>query len=115
MFLLTPVTSSDPSLATHHWPAERSIHMTHGEQNGTAAACTGPYLLMATDLEDVELHVLGCRLTYKGQTVTSAEARFIVALRSQKPPGLLGRGAQDRTATSTFTQLLKACDERGGA
>ena len=34
---------------------------------------------------DVELHVLGCRLTYWGQTVTNAEARFSVALRPQKP------------------------------
>ena len=34
---------------------------------------------------DVELQVLGCRLTYLGQTVTHAEARFNVALRPQKP------------------------------
>ena len=44
---------------------------------------------------DVELHVLGCRLTYQGQTVTSAEAWFTVALRPQKPEGSLGRKAQD--------------------
>ena len=34
---------------------------------------------------EVELHVLECRLTYKGQTVTNAEARFNVTLRPQKP------------------------------
>ena len=34
--------------------------------------------------DDVELHVLGCWLTYWGQTVTSAEAVFSVALRPQK-------------------------------
>ena len=34
---------------------------------------------------DVELHVLGCRLTYQGQTVTNAYAWFSVALRPQKP------------------------------
>ena len=44
---------------------------------------------------DAELHVLGCRLTYQGQTVTSAEAWFTVALRPQKPEGPLGRKAQD--------------------
>ena len=37
------------------------------------------------DDDDVELHVLGCRLTYWGQNVTSAEAWFNVALRPQKP------------------------------
>ena len=41
--------------------------------------------------DDVELHVLGCRLTYQGQTVTNAEAWFDVALRPQKPSGSLGR------------------------
>ena len=33
----------------------------------------------------VELHVLGRLLTYYGQIVTNAEARFNVALRPQKP------------------------------
>ena len=39
------------------------------------------------DVDDggVDLHVLGCRLTYQGQTVTSACAWFNVALRPQKP------------------------------
>ena len=35
--------------------------------------------------DEIELHVLGCRLTYLGQIVTNAEARFSVALRPQKP------------------------------
>ena len=35
--------------------------------------------------DDVELHVLGCRLTYWRRDVTSAEACFSVALRPQKP------------------------------
>ena len=47
------------------------------------------------DDDDVELHVHGCRLTYQEQIVTSAEARFSVALRPQKPQGSLGRKAQD--------------------
>ena len=34
---------------------------------------------------DVELHVLGCRLTYQGQTVTNAEAWFNVTLSPQTP------------------------------
>ena len=34
---------------------------------------------------DHELHVLGCRLTYLGPTVTNAEAWFNVAVRPQKP------------------------------
>ena len=37
------------------------------------------------DDNDAELHVLGCRLTCQGQTVTSVEAWFDVALRPQKP------------------------------
>ena len=36
---------------------------------------------------DVELHVLGCRLTYIREKLTNAEARFSVALRPQKPQG----------------------------
>ena len=45
--------------------------------------------------DEVELHVLGCRLTYYGQTVTSAEAWFNIAIRPRKPEGWLGRTAQD--------------------
>ena len=44
---------------------------------------------------EVELHVLGCRLTYWGQIITNAEARFSIALRPQKPQCSLGRTAQD--------------------
>ena len=43
----------------------------------------------------VLLNVLGCRLTYQGQVVTNAEARFNIALRPRKPEGSLGRTAQD--------------------
>ena len=43
------------------------------------------------DDDDVELHVLRCQLTYEGQTVTSAEAWFSVALYFI----LLGRKAQE--------------------
>ena len=41
------------------------------------------------------LNVLGCRLTYEGQVVTSAEAWFSNSLRPRKPEGSLGRTAQD--------------------
>ena len=49
------------------------------------------------DYADVELHVLGCRLTYQGQTdqCVTMVAWFSVALRPQKPSGSLGRKAQD--------------------
>ena len=47
------------------------------------------------DDDDVELHVLGCRLTYYGQIVTDAEAWFNNSLRLRKPEGSLGRTAQD--------------------
>ena len=41
------------------------------------------------------LTVLRCQLTYSGQVVTNAEARFNKSLRPQKPEGSLGRTAQD--------------------
>ena len=41
------------------------------------------------------LNVLGCRLTYYGQTETNAEAWFNKSLRPRKPEGSLGRTAQD--------------------
>ena len=41
------------------------------------------------------LNVLGCRLAYKGQAETNAEAWFNIALRPRKPEGSLGRTAQD--------------------
>ena len=39
--------------------------------------------------------MMRCQLTYLGQVVTNAEARFNKSLRSRKPEGLLGRTAQD--------------------
>ena len=41
------------------------------------------------------LNVLRCQLTYTGQVVTNAEARFDKSLRPRKPEGSLGRTAQD--------------------
>ena len=41
------------------------------------------------------LNVLRCQLTYYGQVVTNAEARFSNSLRPLKPEGSLGRTAQD--------------------
>ena len=41
------------------------------------------------------LNVLRCRLIYKGQAETNAEAWFNIALCPQKPEGSLGRTAQD--------------------
>ena len=41
------------------------------------------------------LNVLRCQLTYEGQVVTNAEARFNKSLRPRKPEGSLGRTAQD--------------------
>ena len=47
------------------------------------------------DDDEVMLNVLRCQLTYWGQVVTSAEARFSNSLRPRKPEGSLGRTAQD--------------------
>ena len=47
------------------------------------------------EVDEVGLHVLGCRLTYYKQTVTCVKARFSVALRPQKLKGSLGRTTQD--------------------
>ena len=44
---------------------------------------------------EVMLNVLRCQLTYLGQVVTNAEARFNKSLRPRKPEGSLGRTAQD--------------------
>ena len=44
---------------------------------------------------EVLLNVLRCQLTYLGQVVTNAEARFNNSLRPRKPEGSLGRTAQD--------------------
>ena len=45
--------------------------------------------------DELMLNVLRCQLTYQGQVVTNAEARFNNALRPRKPEGSLGRTAQD--------------------
>ena len=50
-------------------------------------------MCISGDDDDVDLRVLGCRLTYYGQIVTNA--RFNVALSPQKPQGSLGRKAED--------------------
>ena len=41
------------------------------------------------------LNVLGCQMTYYGQTETNAEAWFNKSLRPRKPEGSLERTAQD--------------------
>ena len=41
------------------------------------------------------LNVLRCQLTYSGQVVTNAEARFNKYLHPRKPEGSLGQTAQD--------------------
>ena len=46
-------------------------------------------------MDEVLLSVLRCQLTYQGQVVTNAEARFNNSLRPRKPEGSLGRTAQD--------------------
>ena len=51
--------------------------------------------LPADDDNEVMLNVLRCQLTYQGQVVTNAEARFNNSLRPRKPEGSLGRTAQD--------------------
>ena len=51
--------------------------------------------LLVLVLDEVMLKVLRGQLTYSGQAVTSAEARFNIALRPRKPAGSLGRAAQD--------------------
>ena len=47
------------------------------------------------DDDELMLNVLRCHLTYYGQVVTNAEARFNKSLRPRKPEGSLGRTAQD--------------------
>ena len=49
----------------------------------------------ADDDDELMLNVLRCHLTYQGQVVTNAEARFNNSLRPRKPEGSLGRTAQD--------------------
>ena len=47
------------------------------------------------DDDELMLNVLRCQLTYQGQVVTNAEARFNKSLRPRKPEGSLARTAQD--------------------
>ena len=46
-------------------------------------------------MDEALLSVLRCQLTYQGQVVTNAEARFSNSLRPRKPEGSLRRTAQD--------------------
>ena len=52
-------------------------------------------LLYVHDDDELMLNVLRHQLTYYGQVVTNAEARFNKSLRPWKPEGSLGRTAQD--------------------
>ena len=56
------------------------------------------------------LNVLRCQLTYWGQVVTNAEARFSNSLCPQKPEGLLGRTAQDGHLDSHTAPELSTCN-----
>ena len=63
------------------------------------------------DDDELMLNVLRCQLTYLGQVVTNAEARFNNYLRPRKPEGSLGRTAQDvhldsHTAPELNTQTI---------
>ena len=51
--------------------------------------------ILNNKVDELMLNVLRCQLTYKGQIVTNAEARFNKSLRPWKPEGSLGRTAQD--------------------
>ena len=65
-----------------------SVHVLEGVRVGGVKVCVvtnSSVRKFSTFKNAVELHVLGCRLTYQGQTVTSAKAWFNVALRPQKP------------------------------
>ena len=65
--------------------------------------------IFAFDGGEVLLNVLRCQLTYLGQVVTNAEARFSNSLRPRKPEDSLGRTAQDghrdSHTASELTQL----------
>ena len=62
-------------------------------QDGHLDSHTAPELCSNSD--EVMLNVLGCQMTYQGQTETNAEAWFNIALRPRKPEGSLGRTAQE--------------------
>ena len=61
----------------------------------TIESCRGKVRNYHDDDDEVMLNVLRCHLTYSGQVVTNAEARFSNSLRPRKPEGSLGRTAQD--------------------
>ena len=63
------------------------------------------------DDDELMLNVLRCHLTYKGQVVTNAEARFSNSLHPRKPLGSLGRTAQDVHLDSHTAPEL--CNEAG--
>ena len=65
------------------------------EKDGTRSLnfCEGEWC--GDDDDEVMLNVLGCQMTYQGQTETNAEAWFNKSLRPRKPEGSLGRTAQD--------------------
>ena len=70
-----------------------------------------PYCHEQPSADDVELHVLGCRLTYQGQAETNACAWFNITLRPRTPEGSLGRTAQaghldSHTAPELWVLLL---------
>ena len=64
-------------------------------RNSKQATCLWGKRDAAADDDELLLNVLRCQLTYQGQVVTNAEARFNKSLRSRKPEGSLGRTAQD--------------------
>ena len=63
------------------------------------------------DDNELMLNVLRCHLTYQGQVVTNAEARFNNSLRPRKPEGSLGRTAQDVYLDSHTAPELCQCDD----
>ena len=58
------------------------------------------------DDDELMLNVLRCHLTYSGQVVTNAEARFSNSLRPRKPEGSLGRTAQNGHLDSHTAPVL---------
>ena len=60
------------------------------------------------------LNVLRCQLTYYGQVVTNAEARFNNSLRPRKPEGSLERTAQDGHLDSHTAPELSRSQNRAG-
>ena len=68
-----------------------------------------PSLSPSGDGGEVMLNVLRCQLTYWGQVVTNAEARFSNSLSPWKPEGSLGRTAQDGHLNSHTAPGLCVC------